>query len=231
MAESNIQLPPDGLGKKFRTVVVDTDKHQEVVVVSDANGNLLSPLTNTELRATPVPVSGVVEISNDSGAAISVSVSGTAAATQSGTWTVALDATSLAALEAIDVRQSGAWTVALDSATLAALETTTVSLDSASLAALESITADVSDRSGRLLGHVTVDNFPTSVEVSNDSGNPLPTNTLNSLIPVAYDYISNTYTGVDLTQVIYKVGGSGGTTVATLTMTYSLGVLQTVTRT
>jgi hypothetical protein len=35
-----------------------------------------------------------------------------------------------------------------------------------------------------------------------------------------HDYISNTYTGSNLTQVVFKRGGSGGTTVATLTMTY-----------
>jgi len=38
-------------------------------------------------------------------------------------------------------------------------------------------------------------------------------------IPV-HDYLSLSYTGSDLTEVIYKTGGSGGTTVATLTLTY-----------
>lgn len=53
---------------------------------------------------------------------------------------------------------------------------------------------------------------------------------VNSLVPEAYDYISLTYTGSDLTGVVYKTGGSGGTTVATLTLTYSSNILQTVTR-
>lgn len=47
----------------------------------------------------------------------------------------------------------------------------------------------------------------------------------------AYDYISLSYTGSNLTGVIYKTGGSSGTTVATLTLTYSGSVLSTVTRT
>ena len=36
----------------------------------------------------------------------------------------------------------------------------------------------------------------------------------------AYDYISLGYTGSNLTTVAYKTGGSGGTTVATLTLAY-----------
>jgi hypothetical protein len=35
-----------------------------------------------------------------------------------------------------------------------------------------------------------------------------------------HDYISLSYTGSNLTGVVYKTGGSGGTTVATLTLTY-----------
>ena len=47
----------------------------------------------------------------------------------------------------------------------------------------------------------------------------------------AYDYIALSYTGDDLTGVVYKDGGSGGTTVATLTLAYTAGVLQTITKT
>ena len=35
-----------------------------------------------------------------------------------------------------------------------------------------------------------------------------------------YDYISLTYDGSNLTGVVYKTGGSTGTTVATLTLTW-----------
>lgn len=47
----------------------------------------------------------------------------------------------------------------------------------------------------------------------------------------AYDYISLSYTGANLTGVVYKDGGAGGTTVATLTLAYTGSVLDTVTKT
>lgn len=47
----------------------------------------------------------------------------------------------------------------------------------------------------------------------------------------AHDYIALSYTGSDLTGVVYKTGGSGGTTVATLTLGYTNSVLTSVTRT
>lgn len=46
----------------------------------------------------------------------------------------------------------------------------------------------------------------------------------------AHDYIALTYTGDDLTGVVYKTGGAGGTTVATLTLAYSGGKLASVTK-
>lgn len=45
-------------------------------------------------------------------------------------------------------------------------------------------------------------------------------NAIAGLVPSAYDYINITYTGLNPTTVVYKTGGSGGTTVATLTLTY-----------
>jgi len=71
--------------------------------------------------------------------------------------------------------------------------------------------------------HVTVSTSGTKTA--------LDTVNISQLIPEIYDYISLSYTGDDLTGVIYKVGGSSGTTVATLALTYLSGVLQTVTRT
>jgi len=37
-----------------------------------------------------------------------------------------------------------------------------------------------------------------------------------------HDYVSNTYTGSNLSQVEYRRGGATGTVVATLTMTYNV---------
>lgn len=66
------------------------------------------------------------------------------------------------------------------------------------------------------------------VKVANSTTSPVPiTQTLN--IPI-HDYISLSYTGDNLTGVVYKTGGAGGTTVATLTLTYSGSNLTSVTR-
>ena len=67
----------------------------------------------------------------------------------------------------------------------------------------------------QITGPVTVSN---EVEVKNDSGNPIPT--VEGLSIPEHDYIALTYTGSNLTGVVYKTGGSGGTTVATLTLAY-----------
>lgn len=53
---------------------------------------------------------------------------------------------------------------------------------------------------------------------------------INSLVPDVYDYISLSYTGDNLTGVVFKVNGSGGTTVSTLTLAYSGSNLTGVTK-
>jgi hypothetical protein len=87
------------------------------------------------------------------------------------------------------------------------------------------------------------------VEIKNDDGNPIPVsdaggsltvdgpltdaelratavpvsgtvNVLTGLEIPEHDYIDLSYTGSNLTGVVYKTGGSGGTTVATLTLAY-----------
>lgn len=60
---------------------------------------------------------------------------------------------------------------------------------------------------------------------------PWPVLSINSLIPVAYDYVALSPTGTNPTTVVYKTGGAGGTTVATLTLTYDANNnVQTVTK-
>jgi hypothetical protein len=44
--------------------------------------------------------------------------------------------------------------------------------------------------------------------------------TLNSLIPTKWDYFENTYTGANLTKTVFKLGGSAGTIVSTIDITY-----------
>lgn len=64
-------------------------------------------------------------------------------------------------------------------------------------------------------GEITVSN---EVEIKNDSGNPVPV--VTGLEIPEHDYIALSYTAGNLTGVVYKTGGSGGTTVATLTLAY-----------
>jgi hypothetical protein len=65
--------------------------------------------------------------------------------------------------------------------------------------------------------------------------NPFPvTGITGSLVPFAYDFIDLGYDGSNrLTTVVYKTGGAGGTTVATLTIAYvgATTLIDTVTRT
>lgn len=87
-----------------------------------------------------------------------------------------------------------------------------------------------------ITGSVSVSNFPATQPVSAASL-PLPTGAatsseqttsnnylaaLNSLTPTQYDYIDCSYTSGNLTGVVYKSGGSVGTTVSTLTLTYDV---------
>lgn len=52
------------------------------------------------------------------------------------------------------------------------------------------------------------------------------------LVPSSYDYIQlSNYVGANPGTIVYKQGGSGGTTVATLTITYSGDNITSVTRT
>lgn len=45
-----------------------------------------------------------------------------------------------------------------------------------------------------------------------------------------YDYVSLTYTGANLTTVVYKMNGANGTTVTTLTLAYTGSQLDSVTK-
>jgi hypothetical protein len=47
-----------------------------------------------------------------------------------------------------------------------------------------------------------------------------PIITMNGLNVPIHDYISCSYTGSNLTGVVFKVGGASGDTVATLALTY-----------
>jgi hypothetical protein len=56
------------------------------------------------------------------------------------------------------------------------------------------------------------------MKVSTIDGDPLAV--VAGLSIPEHDYTALSYTGTNLTGVVYKTGGSGGTTVATLTLAY-----------
>lgn len=56
------------------------------------------------------------------------------------------------------------------------------------------------------------------IAVIGSTGSPVPV--VTGLEIPEHDYIALSYTGSNLTGVVYKSGGSGGTTVATLTLAY-----------
>lgn len=63
--------------------------------------------------------------------------------------------------------------------------------------------------------------LPTGAATSDKQDNLITElQVINSLVPSKYDYISLSYTGTNLTGVVYKTGGSTGTTIATLTLGY-----------
>jgi hypothetical protein len=53
----------------------------------------------------------------------------------------------------------------------------------------------------------------------------------SKLIPDGTDYIGLTYTGANVTGIVCKQGGVGGTTLATLTLAYTGAVLDSITKT
>lgn len=53
---------------------------------------------------------------------------------------------------------------------------------------------------------------------------------VGTLIPKDYDAITLGYTGDNLTTVVYKTGGTSGSTVATLTLAYTGSVLNSIAR-
>jgi hypothetical protein len=83
---------------------------------------------------------------------------------------------------------------------------------------------------GRVLDSST-DSVTADQGAPNTDANSWPVHDMNKLVPEKYDYIGLTYTGDNLTTVVYRQGGSGGTVIATLTLTYTGDRLDTVART
>jgi hypothetical protein len=83
-------------------------------------------------------------------------------------------------------------------------------------------------------GTVTANQGGSPWQVQSNSANISTEATLKGvagLVLTTYDYIALTYTGTNLTGVVFKTGGAGGSTVSTLTLAYTGSRLDTVTKT
>ena len=81
------------------------------------------------------------------------------------------------------------------------------------------------------IGSATLSVTADGVEIKNDAGNPIPT--IEGLSVPQHDYIGISPSAAPSTgnqTVTYKTGGSGGTTVATLTLAFVGGNLASVTK-
>jgi hypothetical protein len=80
------------------------------------------------------------------------------------------------------------------------------------------------------LGNGAISATTQRVTLASDSPGIANLSSIAGLSIPAHDFIALSYTGADLTGVVYKTGGSGGTTVGTLTLAYSSGALVSVTK-
>ncbi len=76
-----------------------------------------------------------------------------------------------------------------------------------------------------LIGRKLSDTTDSVTAVQGDAGSQAwPVREVSGLVPKEYDHVLLTYDSPpnenDIVQVTYKVGGSGGTTVAVLSITY-----------
>jgi hypothetical protein len=79
-----------------------------------------------------------------------------------------------------------------------------------------SVNADLASIENKLDTIIGIET-PQAADVANINTN---TASIAGLQIPPYNYVSCSYTGSNLTGVVYKTGGSSGTTVATLTLTY-----------
>jgi hypothetical protein len=59
------------------------------------------------------------------------------------------------------------------------------------------------------------------VTIDDTTGGVIVSSSVSTLVPFSYDYIGYTNTNTTTDQYVYKSGGSGGTTVATVTIVYT----------
>lgn len=176
------------------------------------------PLTDAQLRASPVPISGTVTANagtNLNTSALALEATQSAQSTLIGAVTETAPATDTASSGLNGRLQRIAQRI-----------TSLIALFPAALGAGGGLKVDGSGTALPVSGTVTATGPLTDTQLRAAA---VPV--LQNLSLPAHDYVSLTYTGANLTTVVFKTGGSGGATVATLTLAYSGAVLTSVTKT
>ena len=182
----------------------------------DSNGNEVgtfsSPLRIDPTGTTIQPISGSVSVSNPS-----------IAVTQSGPWTVSLTSESIE-IGTVDQGTpntlANAWPVKMtDGTNVLGTGANPVR----------------TDPTGTTTQPVSAASLPLPTNAAQETGGNLASinsgiQTLNSLVPSEYDYISLSYSGNNLSQAKFYLGGPFGTLISTLTLLYTGNNLTSVQR-
>ena len=197
----------------------------------------------------------VVIASDQSNVAVDASQAGswTVSANQGGSWSVGRTWTLASGTDSIASVQSGVWTVGISGtvplptgaateATLSALNAKVTAVDTGAVvvsssalptgAATEATLSAMSAKLPATLGQKAMSASMAVVIASDQSS--VSTKEQNVLVPFVFDAISANFSGGTSDVYTYKTGGTGGTTVATVTLTYtdsSKAVLSSVVRT
>lgn len=184
----------------------------QVIQIADSTGTIVDPAQGSVVFDGEVTIDNEVEIKNDSGNPVPISDSG-------GSLTV--DSPALGETDsAVATDDTGTFSL--------------ISLFKRALQGITSIIGYVDDVEG-LLGTIDTDTGSIDGKLPALSSGRVPVDGSGVTQPVSvsgvvdtitgleippHDYIDMSYTGDNMTGVVYKTGGSGGTTVTTLTLTY-----------
>lgn len=261
---TTIDADTGSIDSKLNTLGQKTSANSmPVVLASDQSTiNVSGPfLTDAELRATPVPVSG--PLTDAELRASAVPVSAASLPLPSGASTLAEQQSQTSLLTTIDADTGSIDTKLTTTNTELADVNTELNSQTALLTTIDADTGSIDtkltttnaelvlvnselDSQTALLTTIDADTgaIATSTASMDTSLNNIEADIdainarmAGSLTNVAYDYIALTYVTVgngigEIETVVYKTGGSGGTTVATLTLAYDANdKLSSVTRT
>lgn len=135
-------------------------------------------------------------------------------ATQSGPWDIQ------SIVNPVDAAQFGTWNIATVTDIVGTISLPTGAATESTLSNIDSTTQNMDGNIQSIAGDTPV--ISSAVQSSNTHLSSLDARLDGGLVPFTFDYQAISYVGVttDIDTIVYKSGGSGGTTVATLTMGY-----------